>query len=151
MTTNTKHGLDDLLDEYAAAVLDSNDPQIESSGHRQALIEVERTRKAILALAPFPAGVGACDGCRRGLPFNKFGHHFELIPDTGTMPCANDPRRAARPEEKSTKPTEAEIDAAIKRACGKHRVLDSYTYEDVHAVVEAVFSPPRTNFTGEKK
>jgi hypothetical protein len=42
------------------------------------------------------------------------------------------------PSTTPQKPTEAEIDAAIKKVCGKYRTLDSYTYEDVHAVVEAV-------------
>lgn len=42
---------------------------------------------AILAHKAGTQTVNQCDGCRRGLPFNKFGHHFELIPKTGTMPC----------------------------------------------------------------
>jgi hypothetical protein len=31
-----------------------------------------------------------CDGCQRGLPINKCGQHFELIPLTGTLPCTKE-------------------------------------------------------------
>lgn len=44
------------------------------------------------------------------------------------------------PQPASAPISEAEISAAIKATCGKYRMLDSYTYEDLHAVVEVVVS-----------